>query len=236
MMDGSKDILERILQNNPSLETLLAVLDKLKREGRWNDIVRIGGRFSESWKDDIRLKILLAEAYRKVGFLGLAEKELAGSVAIIEHLIPVYKRLAQIYEEQGRYEEAAGNIKKYLACFPDDPEALNLSDRILSSLHRSPLEEGGDAFFDDLATPTIAEIYFDQGQLEAAVSVYEKVLAGDSRNEKVRSRLQELKALADSEKNRIRQEKNTLHTTEKMIEILERWLPEIRGIAHAGAH
>ncbi len=234
-MDGSRDILEKILQNEPSRETLFIALEKLKKEGRWNEIIRTCVRLSKIFSDDVRIKIVLAEAYEKVGFLGLAERELSEAVAVAENLAPVHKKLAAIYESQARHEEAACNIRRYLAYFPDDPEALALLEKIMSSIHRSPVGDKAGAFFDDLATPTIAEIYFDQGQLEAAVSVYEKVISKNPRDEKALVRLKELKSLLESAESHAFQEKKAIHNKERMIEILERWLPRIKEIAHAGA-
>jgi len=113
--------------------------------------------------------------------------------------VPVHKKLAAIYETQHRYEEAISNIRRYLVYFPDDPEALALLEKSLSSIHMAPVGESAGDFFDDLATSTIAEIYFDQGQLDAAVSVYEKLVVKNPHDEKSLVRLQELKALAQSE-------------------------------------
>ena len=234
-MDGSKDILGKILQNGPSRETLLIALEKLKREGRWKEVIRTCVRFSEICSEDIRIKIVLAEAYGKAGFLGLAEKELEEAVDAVKSLVPVHKKLAGIYESQGRHEEAVGNIRRYLTYFPDDPEALTLLEKIMTSIHVSPVGDDAGAFFDDLATPTIAEIYFDQGQLEAAVSVYEKVVVKNPRDEKSPARLKELKVLLETEKSRALQEKKTAHDKENMIEILERWLPRIKEITYARA-
>ncbi len=234
-MDGSRDILEKILQNEPSRETLFIALEKLKKEGRWKEIIRTCVRLSKIFSDDVRVKVVLAEAYGKVGFQGLAEKELAESAALLENLAPVHKKLAVMYESQARHEEAVCNIRRYLAYFPDDPAALALLEKIMSSIRVSPVGDKAGAFFDDLATPTIAEIYFDQGQLEAAVSVYEKVLSKNPRDEKTLVRLKELKSLVESEENHVFQEEKAVQSKERMIEILERWLPRVKEIAHAGA-
>lgn len=235
-MDGSRDIFEKILQNEPSRETLFIVLEKLKKEGRWNEMIRTCAGFSEMCPDDIRIKMALADAYGKVGFLGLAEQELAGAVEIVETLIPVHKKLAAIYENQHRHEEAVSNIRKYLTYFPDDQEALALLEKSLSSIHMAPAGESAGDFFDDLATSTIAEIYFDQGQLDAAVSVYEKLVVKDPRDEKSLFRLRELKALAQSEEDHALHEMETVRDKEKLIEIMERWLPRIKEIEYAGSN
>jgi len=113
---------------------------------------------------------------------------------------------------------------------------VTLLEKSLSSIHKAPVGDKAGVFFDDLATPTIAEIYFDQGQLKAAVSVYEKVVAGNPKDEKSLGRLKELKSLVSFEESRAVQEKGALRTKERMMEILERWLPRIKEIEHAGSH
>jgi hypothetical protein len=47
-----------------------------------------------------------------------------------------------------------------------------------------------------LSTPTLAELYFDQGFFGRAVDVYEQILEREPHNERVRARLIEVKALA----------------------------------------
>jgi tetratricopeptide (TPR) repeat protein len=47
-----------------------------------------------------------------------------------------------------------------------------------------------------LSTPTLAELYLDQGFFAKAVEVYEQILEREPQNERVRARLIEVKALA----------------------------------------
>ncbi|MGD9076851.1 MAG: hypothetical protein PVJ69_16655, partial [Desulfobacteraceae bacterium] len=81
----------------------------------------------------------------------------------------------------------------------------------------------------EIATPTLAEIYFEQGQIEEAIDTYVTILAQDPEDESSRRRLEELKTMIAKEKaleekqiDEIRQKK------ERMIAILESWLANIR--------
>ncbi|MBU2497967.1 MAG: hypothetical protein KKE57_03630 [Proteobacteria bacterium] len=94
----------------------------------------------------------------------------------------------------------------------------------------SPISEG--EAFPEIATPTLAEIYFSQGQIPEAVNTYEMVLAQDPEDERSRQRLDELKAMVSAaplmkakgvDKKRVGKE--------KMIAILEAWLAGIRKMS-----
>jgi len=84
----------------------------------------------------------------------------------------------------------------------------------------------------DLATPTLAELYFSQGQTQEAIETYKKILLNNPEDEESEQRLDELKASLDTEAESqlseddggdIFQEK-----TEKSIAILEGWLAQLQ--------
>jgi tetratricopeptide (TPR) repeat protein len=167
---------------------------------------------------------------------------------MIENLIPAYKSLAEIYAKQQRLTEAADTLKLYLAHCPGEPEALKLLDKIRPApvSGEAPLkaeellddvvpglDEPRDALV-DFATPTIAELYYAQGKLSAAISTYEKVISSNPDDSESLKRLIELKGMAPEEPGPEGKEKDDLHArTEKLIAILEEWLPKIKEIQHA---
>jgi hypothetical protein len=59
----------------------------------------------------------------------------------------------------------------------------------------SSADAQGDAAGANLSTPTLAELYCDQGFFDRAVEVYEQILEREPHNERVRARLIEVKAL-----------------------------------------
>lgn len=74
-----------------------------------------------------------------------------------------------------------------------------------------------------LATPTLAEIYYQQGLPEKAAETYEQVLAGDPDNEEVRSRLQQIRSELPRAASMAR----------RKIRALETWLGRIRRSRNA---
>jgi len=243
-MAETDNVLDEILNHGPSADSISIVLTRMKKEGRLKEVVQECIKFLRVYPDDIRLRIILAEAYMGIGFIGLAGTELEKVRSMIENLIPAYKLLAGIYAKQKRLNEAADTLKLYLAHCPGEPEALKLLEEV-EPADEAQLEVGGpteegvvevdeeDAVA-DLATPTIAELYYTQGRLSAAITIYEKVLNDKPDDIESLKRLTELKGLAAEEPKTEGKEKDDPRArTETMITILERWLPKIKEIQHA---
>jgi tetratricopeptide (TPR) repeat protein len=84
----------------------------------------------------------------------------------------------------------------------------------------------------EIATPTLAEVYVNQGQIQEAVRVYERVIAQNPEDQTSAVRVQELKdmlmvepPLTEQPTPRTRQKKD------KTIAILESWLANIRKMS-----
>jgi tetratricopeptide (TPR) repeat protein len=200
-----------------------------------------------TYPDHIRIRRLLAETYLESGRLSQAESELEEIAVQLDHLSSTYKLLGEVYNRQGRVEEALKVLNVYLAHQPEDREARDLrdglerlkEDKVTEQIPVSEdtvkavgeeieaLGEDQEAF-PDLATPKLAEIYFDQGLIHEAVETYEKVLVQNPEDNVSRERLETLKEMlveekAEEERARIREKK------EVMIAMLEGWLANLQN-------
>ena len=249
-METLDDLFNRILTNGPSPGTLLLVLSKIKEGGNPARVIQECLKALNIYPNDIPIRQLLAESYFEAGLLSQAEGELEKVATRMDDLIPIYKLRAEIYRRQRREEEAMDALKLYLAHRPEDEDALHLLD-ILKPLEIAPItepeatieevaptveeveEREAESFEEEappeIATLTLAEIYFDQGQIQEAIDIYEKVVAQNPENNHSKQRLDELKdmmaageTIEDKGLDRIRQKK------EKMIAILEAWLANIQ--------
>ncbi|MFH1241457.1 MAG: tetratricopeptide repeat protein [Pseudomonadota bacterium] len=244
-MGKSDDLIGQILSHGPSPGTLSLVLGKMEEEGRHSEVIQESLKALGRYPGDIRLRILLAESYLKVGFIGQAEVELEKATSMIEDLISSYKLKAKIYLMQKRQNEAGDALKRYLAHKPGDPEALDL----LEQIRRTPGDAGGmpeeppgvetlsgqedEEVFSELATPTLAEIYYNQGQIEQAISTYERVLLTSPNDKASLKRLLELKALIKEGGGERPKDTDELRSRkERMIRILERWRERVQELDH----
>lgn len=231
-MVETDSILEEVLSHGPSADSLSILLTRMKKEGRLSEVVQECIKFLRVYPDSIRLRLLLAESCLEIGFIGLAESELVKVTSMIEDLVPSYKLLAGIYARQRRVKEAADTLRLYLAHRPDAPDALELLEEV------EPADEAVVAGDEEdivpaLATPTIAELYYSQGRLNAAIGTYEKVLNDKPDDTESLKRLTELRELAADRLNKEKKEKDDPAAgTEKMITVLEKWLPKIKEIQH----
>lgn len=95
------------------------------------------------------------------------------------------------------------------------------------------LEEADDQAIVDLASPTIAELYFDQGQVMEAISTYEKILLKNPQDELALRRIEELTGLVNAAA-RTSKEDVIREKTLKTIAILAEWLVRIREATNSG--
>jgi tetratricopeptide (TPR) repeat protein len=86
-----------------------------------------------------------------------------------------------------------------------------------------PSEQGS---LPEIATPTLAELYYTQGQVDEAIRTYEKVVAENPGDERAEARLEELRA-APPPKGTVQRNKER-EKKEKMIALLEKWLANIQ--------
>jgi tetratricopeptide (TPR) repeat protein len=129
-MEKPNDLLGEILKHGPSQGTFFLVLKKMKEEGRSSEVIQECQKALSLYPDDLRLRTLLAESYLDLGFIGLAETELATVTSRLGDLVSAYKLQAEIYTTQQRTEEAVWALNQYLVHRPDDYNALDLLDKI----------------------------------------------------------------------------------------------------------
>ena len=141
-------------------------------------------------------------------------------------------------------EEVAKNLKLYLAHRPDDQEAietlqaLDLADESIVAEPKPSFEEPPPEMEIVLegkkrvATPTLGEVFFNQGLIYEAINVYEKVVEQNPDNDRVKTRLEELKSALTGEYVPVDQGlKSKKGKKEKLLAVLEAWRSSIREMA-----
>ena len=158
--------------------------------------------FLRVYPKDVYLRMLLGESYLAMGLIGQAETEFLKVISLMNDLLPAHARLAGIYAKQKRFSEAAGEAEK----FPGPPprkilKCVNCCKKLKASEVKAEerdqqwpvLPDDDEESLVAFATPTIAELYFSQGQLDAAVETYERVVAEHPDDSASAARLSQLK-------------------------------------------
>jgi tetratricopeptide (TPR) repeat protein len=84
----------------------------------------------------------------------------------------------------------------------------------------------------EIATPTLAEVYVNQGQIQEAVRIYERVIAKNPEDQASVRRVQELRGMRLPEPPPLEQPApEEKQKKEKTIAILESWLANIRKMS-----
>ena len=239
-MSENKDLIEEILASEPCPTTARLLLARLAANGQYDCIVKYGPKALSHNPHDIELMKLMAEAYKEMGFLGLAEDMLEKACSSIEKFSVLFKDLADLYAKNRDNEKAIACLRKYLSYHPDDHEAKARLDTLQTPQEpeiSEPPEPGfaqGSPTLQDLATPTLAEIYFNQGQIQEAIEIYESVLARHPEDHEAARRLEELKAMVESPAQgvrgleRVQGQDHLRARKERMIDVLESWLGKIQ--------
>lgn len=265
-MTDYDQLLGEILDRGPSSETLALVLAELKRLGHNRKVIRECIRALQHHPEDLPLRLILAEAYFQEGLLAQAEAEIDTATSRMDRYASAYRLQAEIYRAQKRKDEALCSLKTYLALRPQDERAQDLlreMENETAQAHEDTAElavleeretpdleiveppslaaEKPELRFDEdvlseIATPTLAEVYVNQGQIQEALNIYERVIAQDPDDEASVKRVQELRTMLLAEppppeepvvprENRKKQ---------KTIALLESWLANIRKMSEDG--
>ncbi|MBN1104002.1 MAG: hypothetical protein JXL84_11360 [Deltaproteobacteria bacterium] len=244
------EICNEILADAPSSGTLLVLLEELRNASRHSKAIQVGIKAMSLHPRDIRIRHLVAECCLRSGWLSRAESEMETVTSQIEELIPAYRLKAEICIRSERRGEAREALAIYLAHRPHDEEALSLMEDLSRGMETAPppppvpLKEEGAiqdipedtmevpnlSSLPEIATPTLAEVYFAQGQIQEAVDTYETFLSRNPEADQYRRRLEELKAMIsgptamekDAEADRVRKRK------ESLIAALESWRMSLR--------
>jgi tetratricopeptide (TPR) repeat protein len=247
-MTENNELLKEILTGSPSSETFLVILGRIKKNGDLKTVIPECLKALEIYPHNIHIRKFLAEAYFENGQITEAESELKKVIRGIEELASSYLLQANILKQQNRDEEAIESLKFFLTHYPEDKEANTLIESLHSRFDKVPskpleaveyeTEEVTSPVQDEspeIVTPTLAELFFDQGKMEKAIEIYEKILLKNPDDERSRQRIDEISALMTAEKpEEIYEEDNTRKKTEKMINALESWLEDIRKDAGKG--
>jgi tetratricopeptide (TPR) repeat protein len=229
-MGNSHDFFDQILNSAPSQRTLLLILTKLKEEGDFDRVIQECLKALAVYPNDIYIRRLLAESYLETSQIASAETELNKIVGFISDLANVYKLQAEIYGKHERNKEAIEALKIYLAYHPRDEDARRLYDEL-----QPPAEEAVTTFGEsveevtpEIATPTLAEIYYKQGEIQKAIDTYRTLIELNPEDTHLRERLEALETYPEETPDEQGTQDAHVAGVQRTIAILESWRTNIR--------
>ncbi len=240
-MENSHDFYDQILSSAPSQETRLLVLTKLKEEGEIERVIQECLKALSVYSNDIHIRRLLAKSYLETNQISNAETELKKIIELLSNLADVHKLQAEICGKQGRNEEAMETLNVYLAYHPQDEDARRMYDD-LKPEEKPPViepqffpEEATVTFGEnvgdespEIVTSTLAELYFEQGELQKAIDAYRTLVALNPEDTHFRERLEALEAIQNGASSDQETQDTRVVATQRMIAILESWRVNIR--------
>jgi len=211
----SDETYNKIMDKIARPQSNLSLIELLRDHGDTGSLIKACLKSLETSPDDIAVRKILAEIYLEQGYAGLAEGEIDTICRNIDEMSKIYKVRAKLYKKEGRFAEAIESLQLYSAHCPDDQEAHGL----LSELVANAGEEKSV-----LITPTMAEIYFKQGEIEEAMNIYREIVKAFPDDKQYRTRLNELEGMNAPQKVDEGEKDNTKEKKLKLISTLEKWL------------
>jgi tetratricopeptide (TPR) repeat protein len=253
-LEPSESLYNELLSGNPSQGTLFKILSMMKKEGMLERVIDECTKALETYPDDIKIRRLLAEACFEAGRMSRAESEIRSVIDGINELMTSYRFQANLFISQGRNTEAIEALKLYIIHCPDDKESYALLESMLpreevaaetlqvreetatvpGKEDAGSIEQPLEAETPDIATATLAEMYFEQGLTEEAIEIYSKVIEKNPYDSSAMERLGELKSMLEQARLAQEKEEDRLRRRKKMVSILESWLEGIRERSKPG--
>ncbi len=204
-----------IMDTIATSQSNLLLINLLKDQGKAGSVIKACLKLLEFFPDDIAIRKTLAETYLEQGNTGLAEGEIDTICRKINELSQIYKLQAKLFQREGRLDEAIEALRLYAAHCPDDQEAKDLLSELTARLGEEKSV---------LLTPTMAEIYFEQGEIEEAITIYKEIVKAFPDDRQYRTRLNELENMNESRKVKETGEESSKEKKLKMLGTMEKWL------------
>lgn len=202
------DELRGRLQKQPKSRLFLELARELHDSGQLADAARVCSEGVAHHPSYLSARVLLGRIHRDMGNLEEARRELETVLERAPDNLLARRLLAETCREQGDLDGALERFRALLAFGSGDEEILATIEEIqaeLSGTGEAKTEEEPEPIAETvptaepedmhLATPTLAEIFLQQGLAGKAAEVYREILRGDPGNEEARHRLAEIEAL-----------------------------------------
>jgi cytochrome c-type biogenesis protein CcmH len=204
--------LRRRLQKEPSVRLLVELAREYHEAGLFEEAARVGARAVREQPSYVSARVQLGRVYFDMGRLEEAREQMEAVLSQAPDNLLARRIVADVCRELGDVQGALDRYRALLAFNPGDKETgrkIEAMEKDLlagaspSAAPPPPVPPGpagddpaaeGASLLDAgaLATPTLAEIYLQQGLPARAAEVYRAILKGDPGNAEAVARLAEI--------------------------------------------
>lgn len=166
------------------------------------------------FSDDPYLRLIMCLIYRGMGFSTLFDMELSQLSDKLKDISEICENLKteKVSEELSQFEPAEYQLPSMEpVSLKEEPFVEPPGAALMPS---EEIQETGGEILKDLATPSLAELYVEQGAIQEAINIYETYLRANPHDEEAIKRLTELRKPDQRE---------------RLINILEDWLVSLRA-------
>jgi tetratricopeptide (TPR) repeat protein len=226
--------LKRYLAHNPDDQEALDLLAKIKpvEEEPLPEAPEIqeeaGPVLEEEFEEEVKEEIITEPPEAPEEIVLAAEEKIEK-----EPLTPEAPEEGALVEEEKIEEEPLPEVREEVVLAAEkeiEEEPLPIAPEVTEEV--APVTE--EEIVTGLSTPTLAEIYYNQGLIHEAIGTYERVILDNPEDKASIERLEELKEqLGEKSEIKVPPEDALRARTEKMIAVLEGWLERIQESGHA---
>jgi len=179
--------LERRLNDDPGSRAFVELARLYHEEGRHGEAARLCADGVRRHPGYLSARVLLGRIYFDMGFLEEARETMEFVLERAPDNLVARRVIAEIFLATGNRDAA---LERYRALLAFKPEDASARERI-AEIERLPTPEGTRtaAGRSALATPTLAEIYMQQGMPAEAARLYREILEVDPSNTEALDRL-----------------------------------------------
>lgn len=189
------DEYKKKIENEPKNSLYLDLAELYYKTGNVDDTMNICKKGLDLYPDYIDARVFLTKIYIEKDMIKEAKEELC-KVLIVDHLnILANTMLETILRYEGKDEEA-NKIKEQV-------NSLQANNPSISAINSGKTVE----------TTTAAEIYVNQGLIDEAIKIYEKIALSNSMDMAVHNRLKEIRKMKEEQYLEFQKKKQRIKET-----------------------
>ncbi len=196
----------KMLEEDPASDCFVHLSQLLMAKGKTDNALKVLTRGVKYNQENFTARYLLGKIYFERWSIDKARKELEMAIKLDPGNLDASTTLLQIYSSEGNFKSALHLARNLCFRHPNNKEVRALFDQFNESCPAAEDEkqsfrssvcvaENADSRSSDIATETLANLYFDQGHYDRAAQMLDVLLTQDPFNMKLVQKRQAIRNL-----------------------------------------